>query len=529
MKRFLSYSITFLFSINWLFSQTQEDKDFNRAFLQIYMHTASEDMDKAIAAADSLYRHAGSDVHRIRSLMLISDMYHRLANRDSSIHYAIDAERIAERTGNYTWQARVCGVLSTQHRETGLFTEGKRYLEKGLKVIEKVDNPELVKQFKGQCFQERGFYELEEKQYREAIAHFKQAAPFFAGLADSVVRYFALAQNGERLGLCYLELGAIDSAAAHYERALAMERKASGADTPVKGFIYNGLGRISLLKEDYKQADSCFQKALAIAETTEFPNLKIGVYKSLSLFHQATGNEDGYREYNGKYLKEIQDNTIKHKRYADRILARIQHDLVKITASNRALGVTASAFIVIAGMGMGIYIRNQRRNRRRYKAIIKTLKRGNVLAAEQPGAHVVIDREKEIMPESTKQELLKKLERFESSQQFTDRNISIAVLAGKMKTNTKYLSYIINNYRNKDFNSYINELRINYIVAKIDEDNRYLNYKISYLAEECGFATHSQFTTVFKNITGLSPSIFMAYLKKDGHTVDSVLEERAVG
>ena len=92
-----------------------------------------------------------------------------------------------------------------------------------------------------------------------------------------------------------------------------------------------------------------------------------------------------------------------------------------------------------------------------------------------------------------------------------------------MKTNTKYLSYIINNYRNKDFNSYVNELRINYIIAKMETDSRYLNYKISYLAEECGFATHSQFTTVFRNITGLSPSTFITYLRKDGQMEDKVL------
>src|SRR5690606_9949408 len=101
-----------------------------------------------------------------------------------------------------------------------------------------------------------------------------------------------------------------------------------------------------------------------------------------------------------------------------------------------------------------------------------------VTAQEAPEREVA-DREKDIMPEGTKQELLKKLERFESSQQFTDRNISIAVLAAKMKTNTKYLSYLINNYRNKDFNGYVNELRINYIIAKMETDKRYLHYKIS--------------------------------------------------
>src|SRR5690606_37967811 len=116
------------------------------------------DISQALKSADSLYRTAGSDVQQIRSLMLISDVYHRMANRDSSIHYAVRAERIAEQADNYVWQARICGVLSTQHRETGLYSAGRRYVEKGMKAIEKVANREAANQFKGQCFQELGFY-----------------------------------------------------------------------------------------------------------------------------------------------------------------------------------------------------------------------------------------------------------------------------------------------------------------------------------------------------------------------------------
>ncbi|WP_090603898.1 helix-turn-helix domain-containing protein [Parapedobacter koreensis] len=523
MKQFL-IAITCLFTVTYLFSQSPEE-DFNRAFMHIYMHTASEDINVALEAADSLYRVAGSDIQKIRSLMLISDMFHRMSNRDSSIHYAIKAERIAERTTNHAWQARICGVLSTQHRETGLFSAGKQYVEKGLRAIEKVDNPEVVNQFKGQCFQELGFYALAEKQYHEAIAHFKRADLFFINLADSTIRHFALAQNDERLGLCHMELGAIDSAKFYYERALVLERRASEAETPMKGFIYDGLGRVHLAKQQYGLADSCFQRALAIAEASGFPNLKISVYKNLAHYHQLTGNEEGYHQYNEKYLREIGDDAARHRKYADNILARIQQKVLELSATNRMLGIAAAAFIVLAGLSMGMYIRRQRKNQRRYKDVISRLRsaRTQALAVVPATVETSSDRDKDLMPESTKQELLRKLEHFESSQQFTERNISIAVLAGKMKTNTKYLSYIINNYRNKDFNSYINELRINYIISKIGADNRYLNYKISYLAEECGFATHSQFTTVFRNITGLSPSTFLTYLKKDEQVGDNTM------
>lgn len=515
MKQIIFYSVVFSLAITTAWCQTSQKNEFDRAFLEIYMHTASEDVHSALKAADSLYRNAGNDVHRIRSLMLISDMHHRLANRDSAIHYVKKAERIAEDKKNYTWLAGICGVLSTQYRETGLFSEGKRYLEKGLKIIEKVAASDSVSQFKGQSFQELGYYALEEKEYQDAIQHFKKAEAFFVALPDSVVRNFALAQNEERLGLCYMEQAAIDSAKIHFDNALALEHKASPADTPVKGFIYCGLGRVYLAEGNHQRADSCFQTALAIAEASGLPNLKISVYKGLTGYYRAMGNDEAYRLYSEKYLTEMQRNITNHRQYADHIVARIQTEITQMAASNRAIGVTATIFVTLIGISMGLYIRKQKRNHRRFKQAVDRLSQQNQpmdrplpVTEDKP-----LDAEKDLMPESTQKDLLKKLERFERSLQFRDRNISIAVLAGKMRTNTKYLSYIINTHRCKDFNSYINELRINYIMAKMKEDRRYLNYKISYLAEECGFATHSQFTKVFKSVAGVSPSAFMGCLK----------------
>ena len=517
VRRVFPLCLLFLVPINKIFTQPSTDERFNQAFMHIYVHIASQDVNQALKSADSLFFTAGSNTQKIRSLMLISDMHHRLANRDSAIHYAKRAERVAQQSDNYLWQARIYGVLSTQHREMGLLTTGRQYVQKGLEVIEKIADRDAVNQFKGQCFQELGFYDGEEGSYDKALVNFRRAEPFFVDLKDSLVRAFALSQNHERIALCHLELGNLDSAKLHYRCALELERSASAASTPVKGFIYNGMGRVHLIEKQFDRADSCFQRALAIAEATELPNLKISVYKNLVSYYELTGNDDDRKRYTAKYLAAMEENTIRHKRYADHRLVRVQRQLLTLTASQKVLTITTSAILVIAGLGLGLYVRKQRANRKRYQTIIQALKPAEEPAPsdEPTNATTLASREKELMPERTKQDLLKKLAQFESSQQFTERNISVAVLAGKMKTNTKYLSYIINNYRNKDFNSYINELRIKYIIAKIDEDSRYLNYKISYLAEECGFATHSQFTTVFKSITGLSPSQFMLYRKKD--------------
>lgn len=122
--------------------------------------------------------------------------------------------------------------------------------------------------------------------------------------------------------------------------------------------------------------------------------------------------------------------------------------------------------------------------------------------------------EKKLMSNEVKEELLKKLIHFEEGTKYTDKSLNLSALAVKLKTNTKYLSYVINKYKKKDFNSYINELRIHYIIRKMESNHAYLNYKISYLANECGFSSHSKFTAVFKSVVGMSPSCFMEQLSK---------------
>ncbi len=120
-----------------------------------------------------------------------------------------------------------------------------------------------------------------------------------------------------------------------------------------------------------------------------------------------------------------------------------------------------------------------------------------------------------VVPDKTEARLLHQLENFEANQRYTASNINLKSLAAELDTNPRYLSEIINRHKNVNFSTYINELRIHYIVSKLREDPEYRKFKVSYLAEECGFSSHSLFTTVFKNTMGFSPIEFIRNLNDD--------------
>lgn len=117
--------------------------------------------------------------------------------------------------------------------------------------------------------------------------------------------------------------------------------------------------------------------------------------------------------------------------------------------------------------------------------------------------------------ESTEKDILLKLKKIESSKKFLKKDMSLSMLSAQLDVNSKYLSETINKHYQCNFNTYINQLRINHIIEKLKTDPVFVNYKISYLAEYSGFSSHSSFSNIFKSITGLMPNTFIELLKKD--------------
>jgi YesN/AraC family two-component response regulator len=115
----------------------------------------------------------------------------------------------------------------------------------------------------------------------------------------------------------------------------------------------------------------------------------------------------------------------------------------------------------------------------------------------------------------TEKDLLARLENFENFELFLKKDITLTSVSTMFSTNTKYLSEIIKKYRSQNFNNYINSLRIDYIVHKLYSEPRYRDYKISYLADQCGFATYQVFILAFRKQNGVTPSYFIQNLKDD--------------
>ncbi|MFB3388015.1 AraC family transcriptional regulator [Flavobacterium sp. LAR06] len=111
--------------------------------------------------------------------------------------------------------------------------------------------------------------------------------------------------------------------------------------------------------------------------------------------------------------------------------------------------------------------------------------------------------------------LLKHFENFEKDKKFLEKDWNLSSLSSAFNTNPKYVSNILEHFRTKGINEYINGLRIDYIINLLQTESKFKHYTYEALAKEAGFSTTERFKKAFLSKMGFSPSFFINKLKKE--------------
>ena len=109
-------------------------------------------------------------------------------------------------------------------------------------------------------------------------------------------------------------------------------------------------------------------------------------------------------------------------------------------------------------------------------------------------------------------EISTRLIEFEANYEFTNCKITLNSLAQKFNTNTSYLSKVININKKMNFRTYLNNIRVDYIIEQLKKDKKLRLYTIDAIAKEAGFKTPESFSKAFFKQTGIYPSYFLKKL-----------------
>lgn len=130
--------------------------------------------------------------------------------------------------------------------------------------------------------------------------------------------------------------------------------------------------------------------------------------------------------------------------------------------------------------------------------------------SQSGGYNIDIAEETEAKTEADRFESLyiEILNYFSEKKPYCDADFTITQLAKDLGSNVKYVSKVIKDKENMNFNVFLNVYRINLVKEQIAKD--YHNkYTIRYIYINAGFRHQSTFNKVFKEIEGLTPSEYI--------------------
>jgi len=214
--------------------------------------------------------------------------------------------------------------------------------------------------------------------------------------------------------------------------------------------------------------------------------------------------------------KEALNAQVNRKIYKEFDIANIKNELEFLNNENNKQKTKLTILYGLSALMLMVFSvvfwTKQLRNSRRFKSLLETIKD---LEESQKQPKILHKKPtKDVTPDNVEQ-ILKSLEKFENDELFLNTQCNLVYVAKKLKTNTSYLSNVINTHKGKPFKSYLTELRINASLIHLKNEKRLRLYTIKALAKEFGFKRYETFSRAFKLQTGIYPSVYIKSLKKE--------------
>lgn len=363
----------------------------------------------------------------------------------------------------------------------------------------------------------------------------------------------------EGIGNCYVRLRQPDSALVYYKKGIQESLKNEDSIT-YQAFVSKS-GTALYVKGDYNAALDSLQKAhqykdyfinsydwyynyymgsiyfqqgnkgkgVAYFEKVDsiykrksvlYPELP-AVYDRLANYYKETGNQEMQLAYMQQLVLVVKLIDVKRVYIKDKIseeyeIPKLLEEKDMLISGLEAKNKTSQKIVwwIAGGLFLTLlvltyYIRRQRIFKKRFEALMAQKEKPvvKVAAPKNTAQTTTLDISEEIVAE-----ILENLDVFEAEKRFLSPKIKLTQLAKECNTNSTYLSKVINLKKNKNFSSYINELRVAYAFEELRDNATFRKYTIKAVASECGFKSAESFSKAFYKMYGIYPSFYCKQL-----------------
>jgi len=340
----------------------------------------------------------------------------------------------------------------------------------------------------------------------------------------------------------YLYLsGQLNLATKNYQTAIAELTKAyayfSSINDNNQNYVLYSLGKCYNELNNKQEAIKYFTEIDSNIKKTEitFPELA-DVYTFLIDYYRESGDKEKQLYYIDRFLKVDKKldeqfrylSTELHQKYDTPNLLQEKEDIIKELKNKKTFLYVSVSVLTLILFFLTYFYYKSKKGEKKHQKIAQDLihlieKRSPETIQHQNGKQIEIyqpvkvesgSKTNKALPEEVVQSILKDLDTFENKLHFLKNGITLTSLAKNIKTNTGYLSEIINNHKGKNFTTYLNDLRIDYALDQLVKDKKFRSYKLPVIAEEIGYNNVQAFSIAFKKKTGTTPSIYIKEIEK---------------
>lgn len=473
----------------------------------------------------------------LKSLEYLMDLYYEGDNNTDIVNIFDKTESIIRNKNDDP-----TGIISSVYRKNalalmylGLDDASKKNVDRSIFLAKTIKNPDTKYLRLSQCYLDLHSHynsraqQSQRKRDKYLTLYYAKRALEEAkkisddnGVVTDTEKYIEVIGAYIRLGIFYLEhsdeKGNLELAEKSLSEAESLQKTTNALSIRNQTTLLNQVSWLYMEKKDYNKSIEYAYRSLKLEKQSRRPSSRVESFEFLTTCYTQLGNKEKSKIYMQKYsvLKDSINiaNTLNADNAMKGMVAEVKKEEKEITVKQWIMASIGILLMVICTLIF--WIREKKLIKRKYDHIISKLKDQSFNETTET-INEMQTREKNTISSETEKNLLTKLSDFENEQLFLKNDVNLTSLASSFNTNTKYLTDIIKKYRSKNFNDYINSLRINYIVYKLYNEPRYRDYKISYLAEISGFISYQVFILAFKKVIGMTPSYFIQSLKEDSN------------
>ena len=326
-------------------------------------------------------------------------------------------------------------------------------------------------------------------------------------------------------------------------------------------FTHVEKAKVHAMQGDYARAIAALKQSEKIAVDLEMKDCKLEVYGMLSQYYQQLGDRSSREHYYNRYTM-LKDTLTNYQQLASvsemefrgelkdmeqEMAAMKQHrevmNIVTLISLAFLLVLLVMLYLVYKKNGeltrsnQSLYQKNvemlraeeeERRMRRQLQDKELHIDEDNQPVAkadvaiddvgdEEADSDSAVKYKSSHLSDDDKQQLLARiLEVMDNSVEIFSPDFSLERLAMLSGSKYKYVSQVINEHYQQNFNNFLNSYRIKEACKRMGDIEHYGNYTIEAISESVGFKSRSTFVMSFKRITGLTPSQYQRMARKGG-------------